>query len=539
MMKKQFFVVVAACVFAVSGLLVTAQAQDASGQVVIPMAGMDVTRELHPNDAHFEIGLAILSNVAETLVRYSTEDASIVPSLATDWEVSDDGTTITFNLREGVTFHNGDTFSAEDVMASWEVLKADEVILGPFSNMLLNTNGADVVMVDEMTVQIVLPEPNPGVFDLLARGLYIGPKGPMLEDIDNIEGSRLQRYPIGTGPYVVVEHETDDIVLEAYPDYWGEPAKIQRIVIQAQADEIGVAAAMRSGEGDIANFDINTMAGLENEPGYTTQSEPSLRGCTLFIKPDFSSPFMAERDVRVAVAHAIDRENIKDTVFGGNAADMAYWRAPGLPLAADVPPIPYDLELANELMIGAGFEKNEDGIWTRDGEVFSLTFANIGPTSSTTDMNILIADNFNEFGIATDFVDYPDTSTYRSVPEDRTEEIYTACTGWTRFVPLDFRFLAVSHEAAERYYLFREGFIPPNNQVELIDQMFQTFDEAEQMELIQQYIEIAQDEMAPFVPLVAPTATIIYKEDIQNVNLTSLPGVTGWMTRMSEWELAE
>ncbi len=538
-MNKRLFITIAVSFLAISVLFGAVQAQESTSQVVIPMAGMEVARELHPNDAHFELGLAIMSNVAETLVRYSTEDASIVPSLATDWEVSDDGMTITFNLREGVTFHNGDTFSAEDVMASWEVLQADEVILGPFSNMLLNTNGADVVMVDDMTVQIVLPEPNPGVFDLLARGLYIGPSGPMLEDIDNIDGSRLQRYPIGTGPYMVVEHETDDIVLEAFSDYWGEPANIQRVIIQAQADEIGVAAAMRAGEGDITNFSVNTMAGLENEPGYLTQSSPALTACTLFIKPDFSSPFMAERDVRVAVAHAIDRQNIIDTVFGGNAVDLAYWRAPGLPLAADVPPIPYDVELATELMTGAGFELNDDGIWTRDGEEFSLTFANIGPTSSTTDMNILIADNLSEFGVATSFVDYPDTGTYRSVPEDRTEEIYAGCTGWTRFVPLDFRFLAVSHDAAERYYFFREGFIPPSPQVALINQMFQTFDEAEQMELIQEYIEIAQDEMAPFVPLVAPTATIIYKDNLENVNLTSLPGVTGWMTRIADWELSE
>jgi len=512
----------------------------ASGQVVIPMTNMAVARALHPVSAHYELGLGIEGQVVETLVWLNPNDLSIEPRLATDWEFSNDGKVITFHLREGVKFSNGDSFSAADVEANWEVLKAAEMIESPFSNWLVNLHKVDIKVVDDMTVQMIMPETNPAILELLCRGLFIGPKGPMLADKNNIEGSRLQRYPIGTGPYVVKEHEGDDVILEANPDYWGEKARIKTVIFRSMGDAVGLAAAMRAGEGDLANFDAVTMGGLDADSRFYSMKSPELRGCMFHAKPDLSTPFMQDERVRWALAYAINRDNIIKTVFNGWAVPIGYWRGEGLPLAGHSDPIPYDPEKGEALMIEAGFTKNAQGIWTKDGEVFKLTFSNIPAKQRMTNLNILVAADLKEFGIEIgDFHDYPDYSSFKKTTEDRKREVYCICTGQNLWNASDWSFSINAKEAAPLYYFMREGYTAPDNIRALVEQMFTTMDPQKQEEIADKYIAESQKVMLPHIPLVSPVGGLIVKKELRGVNLNAMPGVTGWMLRIRDWYWAE
>jgi peptide/nickel transport system substrate-binding protein len=310
---------------------------------------------------------AHLGHVYEGLVERD-KDLKIIPALAESWEILEP-TRWRFHLRKGVKFHNGDPFTADDVVFSAERVRA------PGSN-LLNRLPADakVVKVDDYTVDFILSSPNPillGQWDVW----YIMDK--KWAEANNVVAptpaaattpSYASLHANGTGPFMIESHQPGvKTVFKANPNYWQKPQhNLKEIVFTPIASDATRVAALLSGEVDVIEpVPIQDIQRVNASPNATVLSGPELR--TIFIGMDQSrdellfsnvkgkNPFKDIR-VREAFYKAIDVELIKNRVMRGLSTPSALMIAPELyPLSKEFTRPKFDLEGAKKLLTEAGY----------------------------------------------------------------------------------------------------------------------------------------------------------------------------------------
>ncbi len=329
---------------------VNAQAQDTpSGELVVALPS-DPTSLYLPRAADRTAGNAAWSLYNSLL--FMTDDGELVGDLATDWEISEDGREYTFFLREGVTFHNGEPFDAEAVVATWEFGQdASNDYAGQYSDVI------EVIVVDDMTVTLVTAEANPVFLTLLADNWAIIPPAYMREvGIDAFEAA-----PVGTGPFVFVERALGDrIVMEANPDYWeaGLP-KVERVVYRVIPDSTTRVAAIQTGEVDIVNRlsvdEVSLFAGNDN---INVISYPNDRVYYVGFKNIGNGVDAPTMDplVRQALNLAVNREGILAGIFAGEGMTIAgFTVSTNLGYDDSIAAFPYDVERARELLAEAGY----------------------------------------------------------------------------------------------------------------------------------------------------------------------------------------
>jgi peptide/nickel transport system substrate-binding protein len=362
-----------ASVLALAAGLGAAQAQ----QTDITVAMQLEPPHLDPTSAAAgAIDSVLYSNVFEGLTRFMG-DGSIVPGLAESWEISDDGLTYTFKLHGGVTFHDGTTMDAEDVKFSLDRARAED---STNAQKALYAGIADVTVVDPMTVQLTLAEPNGNMLFNLAWGdaVIVAP-----ESIENIK-----QMPVGTGAFKFVNWvQGDRIELEKNADYWGTPAILDKATFKFISDPTAAFAAMMA-------EDIDAFSGFpapENLPQF--EADPrfqvlvgSTEGETILSTNNKMPPFDNVK-VRAAVAHAIDRQAIIDGAMFGYGTPIGTHFAPHNPAYVDLKGnSTYDPEMAKSLLAEAGFP---DGFETtlhlpppsyarRGGEIIAAQLAEVG-----------------------------------------------------------------------------------------------------------------------------------------------------------------
>lgn len=261
-------------------------------------------------------------------------DMELTAGLATDWYVTDDPTVWEFKLREGVTYHNGAAFTAEDVVFSIKRAQHDNAgVRG-----LLGTI-ADVIAVDDHTVHFVTNGPDPLLPNNLTN-LFMMDKDwaeannvTQVQDFAGGEETYAVRNANGTGPYRLVSREPDiRTELERNEDYWGMgmfPLEVTRIIHTPISSAATRAAALLSGEIDfLLDPPVQDLQRLENAAGITVRSAPQNR--TIFFGMDIArdelrqsnvtgaNPFSDVR-VREAMNIAIDREAIRRVVMRGQS----------------------------------------------------------------------------------------------------------------------------------------------------------------------------------------------------------------------------
>ena len=326
----------------------------------------------------------LYANVFEGLTRFGP-DGSVNPGLAESWEISEDGTVYTFKLREGVTFHDGTTMDAEDVKFSLDRARAEDSVN---AQKALFAGIADVTVVDPLTVQVTLSAPN-GAFPFnLAWGdaVIVAP-----ESIENIKTN-----PVGTGAFKFdnwVQGDRIDIVKN--PDYWGEPAKLDRATFKFISDPTAAFAAVMA-------EDVHVFAGFpapENLPQFDADPRFSVivgstEGETILSTNNKQAPFDDVR-VRKALAHAIDRQAIIDGAMFGYGTPIGTHFAPHNPDYVDLTAnSAYDPELAKSLLAEAGFP---DGFTTtlklpppsyarRGGEIIAAQLREVGIETEITNL---------------------------------------------------------------------------------------------------------------------------------------------------------
>ena len=333
---------------------------------------------MDPQAQNIQTTITVLSWIYEPLVTRD-ENMAKAPMLATAWEQTDD-TTWRFTLRDGVTFADGAPFTADDVKFTIERSQA------PSSQFSGYTAGLTVNVVDDLSVDVVTPKPDPLLPDRLANipimdKEWTEANGALTpQDLKSGEESYTALHANGTGPYVLESRAPDSkSVFTLRDDYWGEMADdIETIEFNPIASDPTRIAALLSGELDLViDVPSQAVARLEASPGIKIEQVDEFR--TIFFGFDLANddpqyveaegnPFK-KKEVREAISYAVDRDAIVKTVMRGLASKTNQILAPknnGYLAANDEAPA-YDPEKAKELLAEAGYP---------DGFAFTLDCPN-------------------------------------------------------------------------------------------------------------------------------------------------------------------
>ena len=312
--------------------------------------------------------LGFQGNIYEGLVRRD-ENLTIEPALAERWEILDD-TRWRFHLRQGVTFHNGNAFNADDVVFSAERVQMDG------SDLRTRLSGVtEVIKVDDYTVDFVTEVPNPILISQWDTW-YIMDKEWAEENNatapTNLADTGTENYANGhtngTGPFMVIEREPDvRTVAVPNPNWWDEPThNLTEVVLQPIASDPTRVAALLSGEMDLVYpVPLQDVDRVDANDGTTALTGPELR--TIFLGMDQArdellysditgtNPFH-DRRVRMAFYQAIDVDTISRVVMRGQSTPSAAMVAPGINgFPTHLERYPYDPEAAKALLADAGY----------------------------------------------------------------------------------------------------------------------------------------------------------------------------------------
>ena len=324
---------------------------------------------MDPHAARDDFTLSLLSNVYEGLVRWN-RDLKLEPALAESWETISD-TEWRFHLRKGVKFHNGDPFTADDVIFSFERAGAPG---SPFAGLLEPI--AKITKVDDHTVTVTLKRKYALLLNDFA-GWYIldkkfqesvGATKPI--DLSSNTGGAMTTQGIGTGPFKLASRQPDiRTVLVKNEDWWDKPQhNLDEIVYTPITNAATRVAALLSGEVDfIRNAPPQDVERIASTPGMKIMRAPHLR--SIFFGMDQQSKTLpnsgvdgnplADVRVRKAIYQAIDIEGIKRSIMRGNSRPTAVPLAPELPYydaSLDVR-FPYDVAASKALLAEAGYAK--------------------------------------------------------------------------------------------------------------------------------------------------------------------------------------
>jgi peptide/nickel transport system substrate-binding protein len=317
------------------------------------------------------------------MVLYALHDALVKPmpgnpmaaSLAESWSVSKDGLSYEFLLRPGITFHNGEPVTAEDVKYSFERYRGA-------ATKLLHEKVAAVEAVDARRVRFRFKEPWPDFmtyYGSLTTGAgWVVPK----KYVEKVGDDGFKKAPIGAGPYRFVSFNPGiELVLEAHESYWRKRPSVKRLVLKAVPDEATRLAMLKRGEADIVYL---LQAELAEEarrtPGLTLRPTPivSTHWLVFLDQWDPKSPW-ADRRVRLAANHAINRQSINEAITLGFS--RITWSV--VPASFDFfwqpPPYPYDPARAKQLLAEAGYPNGFDaGDFWCDAATATMSEAAIG-----------------------------------------------------------------------------------------------------------------------------------------------------------------
>ena len=305
----------------------------------------------------------ISPKITEGLLTYGF-DLTPRPGLATAWRVSEDGLTYTFTLRPGVKWHDGKPFTAAD--AAFSILLLKEI--HPRGRITF-ANVASADTPDDLTLVLHLSKPAPYLLNALdAQESPIVPKH--LYDGRKADTNPRNNAPIGTGPFRFVELvHGSHLILERNPDYWdaGKPY-LDRIVYRFVNDSAARAVAIETGEADLADGTVIPLSEIDR-----IAALPHIaieRKGTIFnsgvkrLEFNLDNPILADLRVRQAIAHAIDKQFIRDIVWYGHGQIVSGPISPDLaPFhVKDLPSYPLDLKKAEALLDDAGYKRGTDGI---------------------------------------------------------------------------------------------------------------------------------------------------------------------------------
>ena len=301
------------------------------------------------------------------------------PSLAESWQESEDGLTYEFKLRAGLTFHNGDPVTTEDVKFSFDRYNGTGA-------KTLKEHVREIEIVDPRVVRFHLKEPWPDFMTFYgttatAVGIIV-PKKYLSE----IGDDGFKKHPIGAGPYKFVSTNPGiEVVLEAFPGYWRRVPSVKTLVMRSVPEATTRALMLKTGEADIAYaLDGTAAEGIRDDAGIqiVATKHASINWIEFTEQWDPKSPWHDKR-LRLAVNYALDRQAISEVGCLGFCPPAGVIVPRVMDFALQVEPMPYDPAKAKQLLAEAGYP---NGI-----EAGDFTMIPGFPTIAETVMNYLNA----------------------------------------------------------------------------------------------------------------------------------------------------
>ena len=305
--------------------------------------------------------------VFDGLIHYG-KGGALEPGLATAWKVADDGKSISFDLREGVTFSDGTPWDAD--AAEWNLKRWMGVadfswigISGAFESIVKDAPNKITVKLKQ-AVPVALLE-----LTIVRPVRMLSPKAA------GADGK--QTAPIGTGPWIVEKYSSTETILVRNDKYWGEKPAFARMELKVVPDELARANALRAGELDVIGGDwvaplsprrAKALAG----DGMIIVAEPGTATTILGFSP--KSPVMQDKAVRQAIFTGIDRAAVATVLFEGFADPTADIFPTTVPTAGARKPVPArDVAAAQAALTAGGWSGGGSG-WTKDGKALEIDF---------------------------------------------------------------------------------------------------------------------------------------------------------------------
>lgn len=313
--------------------------------------------------------------VYESLVYYG-EGGELQPALAESWEVSEDGKTYTFHLRENVKFSDGSPFNAEVAKKNFDTILANRQ---QHEWVELIHQFEDTEVVDEHTLKMTLKN---AYYPALQELTYIRPfrfvaETAFPESGDTFKDGLVE--PIGTGPWVLKEHKKDQYATFVRNDhYWGEKPKLDEVTVKVMTDGESRVLAFEKGELDLifgnGVISQDSFQFLKDSGKYETKlSEPT---STRMIMMNTQKEATKDKDVRLALNHAFNKEAVIENIFYNTEKQADTLFPKNIPYAdVDLQPYTYNLEQAKTLLDKAGWKEVKGKEFRqKDGKELTLDF---------------------------------------------------------------------------------------------------------------------------------------------------------------------
>lgn len=249
----------------------------------------------------------VITNICENLVRYKEGTTEIEPQLAESWEISDDGLEYTFNLKKGVKFHDGSEMKADDVI--WSIdrqLEGKRTADMPYASFTFE-QVKSLEKVDDYTVKFVLKTQSTPFLANLAMSLA----APIIK-----QGEDIGEHPVGTGPFKFVSWKKDEsITLEKFEDYWGENAKVDKVIFKVTKENSVRASELMTGAVDMMDgVSFNDVKQLETS-GVTIDKAKGMN-INYMAFNTARAPFNDSK-LREAISYSINRAELVEYLYQG------------------------------------------------------------------------------------------------------------------------------------------------------------------------------------------------------------------------------
>jgi peptide/nickel transport system substrate-binding protein len=380
-LRKILMLPLAAALLVMAGpAFTTAQDAPSGGTLVAAISAEPDQLDPHVTSAY--VSFQVLENVFDTLVQ-PDENLEMVPALAESWDISEDGLTYTFHLRQGVLWSDGTPLTADDVVYSYGRWATN--------NGWRFAEGTEVTAPDANTVVFSLPAPAPNLLSNL--GAY---KGLAIVQKANVESGDITTAPIGTGPFKVASWTSgDSIELVRNDDYWGTPPSLDGVTYRFIPDATVALTNLQAGEAQWTdNLPPQQVNSLMDSTDIVVKAVPS-NDYYYFALNEKHTPFDDVR-VRQAFAYAIDREAIVQAALFGNGTV----NETAIPATSgwyyDYAPYTRDLDKAKALLADAGVSDlsvdlivvSSDDQAVTDAQVVAANLADVGVTINIRQLDV-------------------------------------------------------------------------------------------------------------------------------------------------------
>jgi len=454
----------------------------------------------------------VIDCVARGLTFVDYRQTEPQPALAERWEISNDGRTYRFQLRQGLTFHDGNPVTARDAQRSFSRLYDEDDPSRPEGvYAIAELGGANfrrARAVSDSELEITLRNPDVAFLSRLSNPNAVILSEAAIEEFGDEIGQNL----VGAGPFRLQRVQANQsATLEAFPEFYGGRPMVDRVVFQVLPDPTSLTSALRQGSAQLSPFIPFSNVQVLNRGGEVNvqRGKPYI---VVFTQANARSGILRDIDVRRAVSLALDRDAVVEQAFGGQAQKATGLITPP-ELGHSREPLPYgtyDVEQARQLIQEAGAE----------GERVRVNIRNIGFWPR---IGQIVDQNLRAIGLAPD-TQYADEATVGERDFDPTGHDISV-NQRSAFVPDPDNKLTplIASDSAVAQAVTRHTDVPQARQLDqMLDEARQETDEQRRAEMYQEIERFFAEELSVMFPMAYVALPIAANAEISGVNADAL-----------------